>query len=560
MPDNNKPADPRASAYRGPTLQPVPALCAALLFCASLTPSLMPRDPVVQGVLGGTVGFVGYVVALWLLWLWRFMELPEIGDRLKRICHWPLFAGAVAVALYALTRAADWQNATRAAVNVTPVDSAVPTVIAPVAMAVFLVLWLAGHIFSYSLARVDRRLRRILPRRVSLVIGFSAVAWLYWAAVDGLLVSRLLSIADSSFEAADTLIEPDLPVPQRAVQTGSANSLLEWDEIGRWGRRYVSSGPDAEEIEAFTGPPAMDPIRVYVGRRSAETSRQRAELALKELIRAGGFERSALVVVVPVGTGWLDPGGHDTLEFMLGGDVATVAVQYSYLTSALALLSHPEYGFEQARDLFDIVYDHWTALPKNERPKLYVHGLSQGALNSQMTLPLLDVLGDPISGALWTGSPFLSPFWQDIRTGRDADSPVWLPRYGNGSLARVMIQNGLMGHDEAIWGPIRIVLLQYASDAIVVFSFDTAFQEPDWMKRPRAPDVSERLTWFPLVTMFQTALDMTIALNIPGHGHYYHAGDYIDAWAAVLDPPGWSEPRADELKAIFAARQPKITP
>jgi len=544
----------------GLKLQPVPILFAALCFCASLTPSLMPRDPVVQGILGGTVGFIGYVIALFTLWLWRFMELPLFGKNIRDIFHWPLFLAATAVAIFALAMAADWQNATRAAVGIDPVDSAAPLVIAPVAAAMFLALGMVSRIFAFSLARVVGRLKQFLPTRMSLVIGFAAVAWLYWAAVDGLLISRLLAMADSSFEAADTLIEPDLPQPENPWQSGSSASLLDWEEIGRWGRRYVSWGPTADEISQFAGRTALDPIRVYVGRRSADTPRQRAELALKELIRAGGFDRSVLVVVVPVGTGWLDPGGHDTLEFMLGGDVATVAVQYSYLTSALALFTHPEYGIDQARHLFDVVYDHWAALPKENRPKLYVHGLSQGSLNSQITLPLLDVLGDPISGALWTGSPFLSPFWQDVRSGRHPESPAWLPLYGNGSLARVMIQDGRMGHQDARWGPIRIVFLQYASDAIVVFSFDTAFQRPDWMRGERAPDVSDKLSWYPLVTMFQTALDMTISLNIPGHGHYYKPADYIDAWAAVLDPPGWSAEKSKALKAIFAARPPNIAP
>ena len=60
--------------------------------------------------------------------------------------------------------------------------------------------------------------------------------------------------------------------------------------------------------------------------------------------------------------------------------------------------------------------------------------------------------------------------------------------------------------------------------------------------------------WIPIVTMFQLALDMAISLQVPGYGHYYIAPDYIDAWAAVLDPPGWTAERAERLKAIFERR------
>jgi uncharacterized membrane protein len=300
----------------------------------------------------------------------------------------------------------------------------------------------------------------------------------------------------------------------------------------------------------------MDPVRVYVGRRAADTAEERAAIALDELIRQGGFERSALVVVVPVGTGWMDPGGHDTLEFMLGGDVATVAVQYSYLTSVLSLFAHPEYGVGQARALFDTVYDHWVTLPEATRPALYVHGLSQGAFNSQMTLPLLDMFADPIDGAMWAGSPFFSPYWRFVRENRQADSPAWRPRFGNGSLARSLNQFGGVEGDFAPWGPIRLVFLNYGSDAIVVFNPASAWQPPDWMASPRAPDVAPELRWFPVVTTFQLALDMAVSLAVPGFGHFYVAGDYIDAWATTLDPPDWDPERAAELKALFEALEP----
>ena len=67
------------------------------------------------------------------------------------------------------------------------------------------------------------------------------------------------------------------------------------------------------------------------------------------------------------------------LEFLWRGDVASVPVQYSYLPSWLSLIVQPEYGHEQARAVFRKVYDHWRALPKATRPKLYLHGLSLGS-------------------------------------------------------------------------------------------------------------------------------------------------------------------------------------
>ncbi len=198
-----------------------------------------------------------------------------------------------------------------------------------------------------------------------------------------------------------------------------------------------------------------------------------------------------------------------------------------------------------------MVYKYWTELPKQGRPELYVHGLSQGAFNSQSTIPLLDVLGDPINGALWAGSPFLSLMWQHVRDERQPGSPAWRPIFGNGSLARVTNQENTAGIAAAPWGPIRLVFLHYASDPIVAFTFGSAFRKPDWMREERAFDVSEEFRWFPVVTMFQLALDMAISLQVPRYGHFYIAPDYIDAWAEVVQPENWNAERAAALKAIF---------
>lgn len=537
-------------------LHPPGVVLAALFFTAALTPSLIPRDPVLQGVVCGVVAAVGYEIAGFGHWLWLYLGLRRPPLRWQRALRWTGLATGAAIIAIGLWRAPEWQNLTRSAAGLPLLDETYPLTIAGVAAAVFLGLWILARLFLFACRRIFWLLDTALPPRVGRVIGVGLALWLFWALVDGVLVRRALEAADASFEAADVLIEPDVPRPDDPMKAGSDASLVAWEEMGRWGRSFVSRAPAGEEIAEFTGSPAMDPLRVYVGRAAADTPRARARIALEELIRAGGFERSALVVMVPVGTGWMDPGGHDTLEFMLGGDVATVAVQYSYLTSALSLLVHPEYGVEQARVLFDVVYDHWSALPEDDRPKLYLHGLSQGAYNSERTLPLLDILADPIDGALWAGSPFFSPVWAHVRDNRNEGSAAWRPEFGNGSLVRTHNQNGAAGTGYSPWGPIRLVFLNYGSDPIVNFTFDSAVNRPGWLQEPRAPDVPEGLRWFPIVTMVNVAVDMAISLKVPRVGHFYVAPDYIDAWAAVVDPPDWSPERADELKAIFEARPP----
>ena len=113
-----------------------------------------------------------------------------------------------------------------------------------------------------------------------------------------------------------------------------------------------------------------------------------------------------LIVITPTGTGWVDPAPLDSVEYLHDGDAASVALQYSYLASWLSLLVEPDYGVNAARALFKTIYGYWITLPKNRRPKLYLYGLSLGAANSQQSTELIEVVGDPLSGALWSGPPY----------------------------------------------------------------------------------------------------------------------------------------------------------
>jgi uncharacterized membrane protein len=234
--------------------------------------------------------------------------------------------------------------------------------------------------------------------------------------------------------------------------------------------------------------------------------------------------------------------------------VASVALQYSYLASWLSLLVEPEYGSASGKALFREVYGYWTTLPRDKRPKLYLHGLSLGALNSQVSADIFDIVADPFQGALWSGPPFESRMWRDVTAARNPQSPAWLPQFRDGSLIRFTNQTNHLDIPGATWGPIRIVYLQYASDPITFFDAYSFYREPAWMRRPRGPDVSPSLRWFPALTMLQLLVDVAIATSSPmGYGHVYAPQHYIDGWVAVTDPKIDAE-KLDALKRLFQER------
>jgi uncharacterized membrane protein len=316
------------------------------------------------------------------------------------------------------------------------------------------------------------------------------------------------------------------------MKTGSPKSYVAWRDLGRHGRRFVASGPTAEQLRAFFGVPVPSPIRVYVGLHAAPTPEARAKLALQELQRVNAFERSVLLVVTPSGTGWTDPAALDPLEYLHRGDIATVAVQYSYLPSPLVLMTEGAYGADTARALFQEVYGYWTQLPRDHRPSLLLHGVSLGALNSELSFDIHDIIADPFQGALWAGPPFRSEYWKSLTARREPGSPAWRPRFRGGSVVRFMNQDGGLEWPGTNWGPVRLAYLQYASDPLTFFSVRSFYREPEWMREPRGPDVSPALRWFPVVTMLQLAADMPVAAR-------RRRGTAIISLPSTTSTPGW---------------------
>ncbi|WP_447955625.1 alpha/beta hydrolase [Vreelandella sp. EE7] len=518
----------------------------------SLTPSLLPRPMLAQGVVSGLCFSAGYAFGVLLRGLWHYLRLPEPDSRTE---HWVKTLAALACTLTAalfLWQASSWQNGIRELMGMPPASGTRGLSIAAIALMLFAFFYLISKVFKRTYRLLSRKVFFFLPKRLAVVLGSVASIALFWLLIEGVVLSFALRAADRFYAQIDELVQDDLAAPTGAHRSGSAASLISWEALGSRGRRFVTQGPSGDDIGAFLGDDAQDPIRVYVGLNALDTPQARAELALAELIRTGAFERSTLLLATPTGRGWIDPGAQNTLEYLMRGDVATVAAQYSYLPSHLALIAEGEYGVESARALFVEVYRYWSALPADERPALYLFGLSLGALNSDRSFDFYDIIEDPFDGALWAGPPFRSDTWRITTADRDPGSPAWQPTFRGGSVVRFMNQqSGFEGYSRD-WGDFRIAYLQYASDPIVFFDPAAFWREPDWMRPPRGPDVSPALRWYPVVTMLQLLADLATGGAPPGYGHEIAAEHYINAWVALTEPAGWSDEELARLKRFFS--------
>jgi len=451
---------------------------ATLFFAASVTPSLLPRNYIFQGLLSGFALATGYGVGVALVALYHFFEFRDPPERVQRISKWITTVAVAAVLIVCLRQLTFWQNSVRELMEMPTLQSAYPIRTAAIAVVWAAMLIVMVRLLIACCRVLAKRLNRFVPRRVSITISTIVVGLLLLLVGNGVISRGLLSAADKFFLNTDGLIDDGVEQPTSGLASGSPESFIEWELIGRRGKNFIVGGPTQEDISKFLNRDAKEPIRVYVGMRSRDTQRARAELALEELKRVGGFDRSLLIVATPTGTGWLDPAAVDTIEYLHGGDTAIVSTQYSYLPSWMTILVDPKRSIESAGVLFEVIYDYWETLPENSRPKLYLQGLSLGSLGSERSANLYKIFEDPIHGALWSGPPFPSTQWSDITAARNADSPQWLPTFESGRLVRFRNQNSSLDPDQP-WGPIRNVYLQYASDPMIFFSPSLLFQKPD---------------------------------------------------------------------------------
>ena len=529
---------------------------AALFFGFSLFPSLLPRAGYVQGIASGITIMIGYAIGVGIHTLWRFLQIPSPRPSRARVIKTILLALVGLSVVTAIWKYVGWQNEVRGIFDAPSISPLTWPVIVLVTVLVAGLILIVARSLRRLVVFGTRLLGRRLPPRLAQAISFATIALMIWLLVTGVLVNGFFAAANALFAPRDSATTEGVVQTTSTLRSGGPESLVEWDTLGRKGRDFVATGPTVEQIDEFSGGGAVEPIRVYVGLDSEPTLRGRADLLLQELQRTGAFDREVLVVATTTGTGFLDPAAVDALEYMYNGDTAISGVQYSFLPSWISLLADQDAVKLTSRTVFDTVHDYWSTLPADDRPALYLYGLSLGSFGVESVLTSINVVNEPIDGAFMSGPPFVNPLHNEIEADRDPGSPAWLPKFENGRTVQFTSSGSQI--DAVIdqrWGPSRLVYLQHSSDPVVFFNQKLAFEDPEWLVAgQRGPDIPESMTWVPLVTMWQVALDLPAAGSVPvGHGHMYSKQSNAEAWAAMTRPEGWTASDTERLVAQMDA-------
>lgn len=412
-------------------------------------------------------------------------------------------------------------------------------------------LLLLGDAAQVSVDQLGRRLSRWMPLGVAWSLAAGGLTWLALVLSDRVLVRRVLAGLSRRAEKVNRSIFPGTSMPWEPERSGSPWSLEPWSAVGSQGRAVLSLGPRARDIAEVTGlSETREPIRIFVGLVRGRSLEAAARLVLAEMDRTGAFHRNTLVMQTSAGTGWITDWSVDAVEFLTGGDCATMAMQYSYLPSAVSYLVDHDTPVRASRILLRAILERLDRMDPDNRPRFYVAGESLGGYGVASSF---DGLGDLLArtdGAVFSGSPRFTRLLRELTDARDAGSPERLPVVDGGRHVRFVTHpehlrqefTGMAYANE--WEYPRVVVAQHASDPIVWWESALFWRRPAWLTepgsrgvpapRPQRLDVFHGMRWVPFITGWQVGLDQLTSLLVPGgHGHQYHA-EMLWYWDAVL--------------------------
>jgi uncharacterized membrane protein len=430
---------------------------------------MIPRPWAVQAVISAICLAIGYgigtLVGRWIQHLLdRWARSPDEATRRRGglLLGLGWLIGVFVVAAFWLA----WQNEQHAH-GIAPdgwMDGVLAVTLSLVGGVLLVVI---GRALASGAGAINGFNRRHMPADLA-----PAATALLVVVLAGMALRSLVALAEWHYGSLNDTTDPGVLVPDSPTVSGTSDSLVAWDTLGRHGRTFVASATTAQELVEFHGANAAlaDRVRVYVGLHSAATPAERAALALRELERVGGFNRKVLVVCVPTGSGWIVSEAVEAIEQLYGGDTAIVATQYSYLASLITGILEPEQATDAGITLFNAVHARWSQLPPDHRPKLVLFAKSLGTAALEAPFVGVDAsasvanLVAQTDGALIVGAPYGNPILGQLTREREPGSPVWLPVFDNGRSVRFVNRDPRQPELNPRWPAPRIVYLQHPSD------------------------------------------------------------------------------------------------
>lgn len=337
--------------------------------------------------------------------------------------------------------------------------------------------------------------------------------------------AKLNAQPPADFSAITSKYEDGAHLPARPLEVPGAEQLtpssrpppsLDYEKLDHQGRRFLSGGRTAAQLEAETGQPAVEPKRLYAALSHGSTIEARVSALVEAAKRKGpdgtsAFDRGTLVLTAGTGSGFVEPVGVNAVESFAHGDVATLAFQYNDQPSTNSAPEVPEATREFEQLLVAVNAELEKRRARGETvPRLVVLGESLGAAVAEAALrPHYGELRTPgskyhVDAMLLCGLPGFRELPGDVVTGQGKD----------GFIARLDPQR-----PESTWAQSSYAVANNGDDPVPhIGDWSTLVQRPaDWPEDKR---------FFPLVSMLQMVKGLPVSTH-PEAGKFNEAAhDY----------------------------------
>ncbi|WP_158607542.1 alpha/beta-hydrolase family protein [Flexivirga caeni] len=530
-----------------------------LALLVSFAPSLLPRPWYVQAVATAISALTGYAVGALLGSIgsvaggWLGVRIEIRDDRHRTRVHLVLWAlaGLITVTLWFAGFRGRRHSARLVGLHAPSLGGDAVSLIAALLLTgvVMGLIWTIRGVFRASRFVLGFALPKPVAGLVAVCLVAVSGAWL----TRSVIAARGFEALSASAAHVNNSPPQGLHAPTSRLVSGGPGATQPWRDLGREGEIYTAHTPTAAQLRALTGRPAIPPIRLYAAPETgAVDAHELVDTIVREIDRTGALNRKYLNVVGTTGSGWVDEYNVRSLEALTDGNVATIAVQYSFLPSIAQFLTNRSLPAHVGAELVERIIRLVDARPAPHRPKLLLSGESLGALSTESAFTTGTEVLDSVDGALWSGTPNATPLWRNLTAARQKGSPEVAPVIDNGANIRFagnpqQITTDAYGRPLATWGYPRVLFMQHPSDPIVWWDPSLLYRQPAWTRERAGFDVDKDLSWYPLVTFWLTTVDLISANDTGGgHGHRYRA-ELVNGWAAVL---GVSVTPAEKAKIV----------
>ena len=219
----------------------------ALLFgCLSLTPSLLPRGWVLQGLIAGITAAIGYGVGVTVAWFVAELTESRMSAGFRRRAWQVLAAAGALLCVVMLWLGAGWQRDIHELMGLdAPAGYTVDRHRRPGSARRSSLFVAIGRGIRWLGRGLVRLFGRILPRRVARPLGVVVATALVIFLLNGVLLQGLVEAINSAFSVKDDGTEEGAVEPTASERSGSPDVPRAVGGPGPAGAQLRREGPDA---------------------------------------------------------------------------------------------------------------------------------------------------------------------------------------------------------------------------------------------------------------------------------------------------------------------------